>query len=852
MSIGPADGLKVIPEEATAPRRGVPSNPLTRAWLLSASLFAAASAVWGFVLRDLEPLNTELQVPWWGLMLALFVIESFVVHLHFRSETGTFSLVEIPLVFAILFSAPGPGVLAMVVGAATGLAVVRRQPVVKLAFNVANLSLHFTLSFALASLFIGGGDLLAPIGWVAVIGAATLSAVVNFSAIVLVIAITEGRFNLRQGALAVLFAVVVAIANTVQGLVAALAMVAEPWAIVLLACTAGILFIAYRGYVDEREQRQKVEFLYTSTRALREGGQSGSAVSDFLAETASMFRARTVLLYLFAAPDSGVFPALFVHRDGTVVIDDLTGTGEARARATGEVADPPRLVERAATDAALAEWLAVHDLDEALVGTLPSEERVVGVLVVGERLGNVATFTETDLRLFTTLVEHAAVSLENDQLGQALIQLREMGQELERQAKYDELTGLANRAMFSDRLDELYLDEVGTGGIVYIDLDDFKPVNDTYGHAAGDALLVQVAARIEATIRSTDLAARLGGDEFAVLLTDAEGAEALAQRLIGSLSAPYLLESGEVRIGASVGLAHRAGTPSASELVARADTALYAAKDEGKGTVVTYSDHLRRASATHKTLYSELRRAIAHEEFEVHYQPIVGLDDLAIVGAEALVRWRQPSGQLVAPDAFINEAEQSGLITSVDRLVRVQVLEQLHELRRLHPEFFVSINLSARHLRRSALVEEVAADLAASGAPVDGLVIELTESALAGDTDTAAERLGEVRALGPRIALDDFGTGYSSLSYLRTLPVDLLKIAQPFIRDLAAGDPTFVDAIVGLGQKLGFTTLAEGIEEEATVELLRGLRCDLGQGFHFARPMKLHELTRLLAQRQQA
>jgi diguanylate cyclase (GGDEF)-like protein len=403
--------------------------------------------------------------------------------------------------------------------------------------------------------------------------------------------------------------------------------------------------------------------------------------------------------------------------------------------------------------------------------------------------------------------------------------------------------------MFTGRLDELYLTEGDSGCVLYIDLDDFKPVNDTFGHAAGDALLAQVASRIEAAIRANDLAARLGGDEFAVLLSAGEQAEAVAQRLVGSLSAPFLIESSEVRIGASVGLAHRAGATSTSELILHADTALYAAKEEGKGTVVTYGDHLRSYKTGQQTLYSDLRRAIAHEEFEVHYQPIVRLDNLSIVGAEALVRWRQPSGRLVSPAEFILAAEQSGLITSVDRLVRVEVLEQLRSLRQIDPRFFISINLSARHLRRPSLVDEISADLVASAAPVDGLVIELTESALAGDTETAAARLGEVRALGPRIALDDFGTGYSSLSYLRTLPVDLLKIAQPFVRDMTAGDPTFVSAIVGLGQHLGFTTVAEGIEEERAVDMLQGIGCDLGQGYHFAHPMKLDELTELIDRR---
>ncbi len=821
------------------------STPLAGAWALAIALMLVATTIWWRWVWQSERLSSALDVPWWSLVIAFFLIESMVIHLHFRSESGTFSLLEVPLVYGLLFADPASGVVAMVFGSLLGLVLVRRQQLMKLVFNTANLSVHFTLAFALLPLFLSGRDPLSPIGWLAVLGVTSIAAAVNFSMIVLVIAITERRFDASQGMTAVLFALLVGGANTVQALVAALIMTSEPWAVILLICSAGVLFIAYRAYVAEREQRERVEFLYASTRALREGGQSGSAVASFLGESATMFRARTAMLYLFAGPDSEAAPALFTYHDREFRADAITPGEETEARRLAAANPVPTLVGGGRDSGDPPDWLADHGLREAMIGALPSDDRIVGVLVVGDRLGNVATFTETDLRLFTTLVEHAAVALENDQLGQALVQLRELGQELERQAKYDELTGLANRTMFTSRLDELYLTDGDDGCVLYVDLDDFKPVNDTYGHAAGDTLLAQVATRVEGATRSGDLAARLGGDEFAVLVSGGD-AEAVAQRLVGSLSAPFMIASNEVRIGASVGLAYRRGASSASELVLQADTALYAAKEQGKGTIVTYDDDLRAKSPHELTVYSDLRRAIAHKEFEVHYQPIVSLEDLSIVGAEALVRWRQPSGRLVSPGEFINEAEQSGLITSVDRLVRLEVLDQLESFRQHDPRFFISVNLSARQLRRPGLVKEIAADLTASGAPVEGLVIELTESALAGDTNAAATKLGELQELGPRIALDDFGTGYSSLSYLRSLPIDLIKIAQPFIRDMTGGDPTFVSAIVDLSHKLGFITVAEGIEEAQAVVTLQQVGCNYGQGYHFAHPMELSDLAELV------
>ncbi len=844
------------------PARWALPSPITGAWWLLAAIAAIGATIWFFAVRDLEPLGDGLRVHWALLGAGIFATEWLVIHLHFRSESGTFSLTELPLVLGLLFGDPGPAVVAMVAGAVLSLGLVRKQPPLKLAFNSANLLLHFALAFSIFPVFLGSHDPLSPAGWAAVASTTLLTGFINFAMIVLVIAITERRFDARKSATAVLFALAVAGANTAQALVAALTIVTEPWSAVLLVASTGVLFVSYRAYVSEREQREHVEFLYATTRSLREGGQSGSAIAEFLAGTATMFRAETVILHLFPTPDSGVKPVAFTHRqsaesDEVFAAKVVDEADQEAAQAVAAATNPPVLVEPVdrlggflqSGDAA-STWVDAQGMSDAIVGALPAEDRIVGLLMIGERLGNVAAFTESDLRLFTTLTEHAALSLENDQLGQALVQLREMGHQLERQANHDELTGLANRAVFTSRLEDMYDDDTSEDGcVLYVDLDDFKPVNDTFGHVTGDELLVEVASRISKVVRDDDVPARLGGDEFAVVLPKAAGAESLARRLIATLNEPFIIDSNEIRIGASIGVAHRSRATSAAELVQQADTALYAAKEIGKGVVMTFGDDLRASTVRQQILNSDLRRAIAEEEFEVHYQPIIDLQDLSIIGAEALVRWRLPSGQIVSPADFIDEAEQSGLITSVDRLVRIQVLERLGVMREIDPEFFISANLSARHLRRPKLVDEIAADLETANAPADGLIIELTESALAVDTEAAAAQLDEIRQLGVRIALDDFGTGYSSLSYLRSLPVDLIKIARPFIEDMSAGDPTVVSAIVGLSQKLGFMTVAEGIDNEPAVGMLREMGCDLGQGYHFAHPMPADELEAFVSER---
>ncbi len=826
----------------TRPRGGRPSR-LVGAWLLVATIAVVAAGVWWFGARGLEPVSTELEVTWWMLAVGFLAVESAVIHLHFRSESGTFSLLELPLVFGLLFAAPTDAILGLIVGAFVALRLVRRQPLLKLAFNLANLSLHITLALVVLDLALGGRDPLAPSGWLAILLATLVTATVNFSLILTAIAITEREFSAHRAVSALSFALVVSLANTVQALVAVLIVVAEPLGVLLLLCSSSVLFVAYRAYAVEREQRERVEFLYASTRALREGGDSTSAVSMFLAEAASMFRATTVMLYLFPAPDSDEGLTQFTLRDGDFRVGRVTDRAERDARALAAAVPMPSFVSR--DDVGPTGVFEDYDLSETMVGALQSPHRLVGVLVVADRLGDVSTFTATDLHLFSTLVEHAAISVENDQLGQSLVQMREIGQALEHQASYDALTGLLNRTTFAARLDEHYLSR-GDACVLYIDLDDFKLVNDTFGHAAGDGLLTQVARRLEAAVRPTDVAARLGGDEFAVLLGRATDAEAVAYRVIGSLSAPFHITANDVRIGASIGVARQAGATSASQLLEHADLALYAAKEAGKGTVATYSDDLRQDLTRRQMLQSDLRRAIAHRDFEVHYQPIVRLENLSVVGAEALVRWQHPSGRLVTPAEFIREAERVGLMTEVDRIVRHSVLEQLGALRELDQQFFVAINMAARNVFEPGLVDELASEVLASGVPPSALVLELTESVLTHDADVAVERLEEIGALGVRLALDEFGTGRSSMGSLRRLPIDLLKIARPFVADMAAGDPSFVLAINDLGRRLGFTVVAAGVEDAGVLGQLREIGCELAQGFHLGRPIDAASLRRLI------
>jgi len=820
-------------------------------WALIASIAALSLGLWGIVLPTLAIPSTELSAPWWLLALAFALVESFVVNLHFRSESGSFSLLEIPLVFGLLFTEPSLLWVAIIVGSGPSLFFIRRQAPIKVVFNVANLSLHVAVACIIFSAVLGDTSPLEPRGWIALFAATTLTSILELSCITAVIALTERQFSIRRARNTVAFGWLVATANTLQALIAVLIVVVEPWGAILLTGSTAVLFVAYRAYVSERDHRERVEFLYHSTRTLRESAETNSAVPVLLEEATSMFRAGVAELILFGSPDSGEPAMRFQLRDGDhltepvtdgrlLQIDKLTLLAEMPFLAFGEAA--PSLVRSHLDD------LGVND---AMIGTLRSDQRPIGLLIVGDRLGNVVTFTSEDLHLFKNLVEQSAVALENDQLEQALARLRELESELSLQARYDLLTGLANRNLFNTQLDErLATSPDDPLSLLYIDLDDFKLVNDRLGHSAGDLLLTEVARRIEAVIRPSDVAARLGGDEFSVMLTSQHDANAVAHRIIGTLSAPFQIGPDEVRIGASVGIAPYTASQTAATLLHEADLAMYAAKDRGKGSVAWYSSALLKDQSRQQALQTDLRRAISDEEFDVVYQPIVRLRDLEIVGAEALVRWHRSDDEILTPAAFIVEAERSGLIMSIDRLVRRLVFDHVGDFNAIAgPEFFTSLNLSARHLHDPHLVAEFEEDIEICGVDASNLIVEVTESAFVGDASMASRLLQELRALGIRIALDDFGTGYSSLSYLRELPIDFLKIAHPFIKDLVTPNgPSFVNAIASLGHNLSLTVIAEGIEDFRELNILQDLDCDLGQGFHFARPMPYRDLLKTLTE----
>ncbi len=420
----------------------------------------------------------------------------------------------------------------------------------------------------------------------------------------------------------------------------------------------------------------------------------------------------------------------------------------------------------------------------------------------------------------------------------------------------DSLTGLPNRALFKDRLEHA-MDRRDTGetplAVLFLDLDGFKSVNDTLGHGFGDDLLVEVAARLRAVVRGGDSVARFGGDEFAVLLEDRSRSPydiALAERISAVLLEPFDLRGERVHVAASIGIArHDEHAGTADQILRNADLAMYRAKAEGGGGHVMFEPEMHVGLVERVRLETDLRQAVADEQFVVYYQPMISMRTGAITGVEALVRWNHPSRGIVGPDDFIGVAEATGLIRPLGLWVLETACRQVVEWNRSigGDPLRVSVNVSPRQLRDDDFVAHVQETLLSCGLEPRLLTLEMTESVLIDNREQTLQALTAVHDMGVRVAIDDFGTGYSSLSYLHQFPVDVLKIDRSFIERLAnGGDSALVTTILRLGHSLQLETVAEGIERPQEMLMLRRQGCTTGQGFHFSPPMSAELVVELL------
>jgi diguanylate cyclase (GGDEF)-like protein len=829
----------------------------TRVWALTVVLTALALMLAVIEAPAGAPAKAPVALPWWVLAGLFYLTEAKVVHLHFGRSAHSFSMSEIPVVYGIFFFSPAEFIVARLIGAGLALVISRKQRSAKLGFNLSQFLLCSVVALGVVRLLVVPGAPFGPRDWPTAFLATSAENMVGVFAVTAAISLAEGAPQHARIPRMLLMGAVVSLTNTSLALLLITVLFVEPAASLLFAVPIIAVFVAYRAYVSERQQHEGLEMLYESTRILQRSPQIDQALVSLLDHARKMFRAEVAEV------------SLLPQVEGLEILRTSVGPGEDvhMMQPVGTALDDGRLVqcvaERRAFLLAQGEPGSAAEggrFRNAIYAPLVGESRLVGTILVANRLSDLHPFDADDLKLFQTLASHTAVALENGQLEQSLSSLSRLKEELQHKAYHDALTGLANRAFFAQSVAQR-LESTDASGLVpvvlFLDLDDFKIVNDTLGHAAGDELLASVGERIQATLRTGDLAARIGGDEFAVLLWDTPEmpvARRVAERLIGAFGSGTAQDGPTANAQVSIGVA--AGHPgfgSADELLRNADVAMYSAKARGKNRVAFFEPEMATAVAARHTLTEALQRAVAAEEFVLHYQPIFEVATGRMTGLESLVRWMHPTRGMVWPGEFIPVAETSDLILDIGRWVLDRSCRQAKEWHDRWPELRdlqISVNVAGRQLEQPDFVDQVAEVVRSSGVDPATVVLEVTETTLLQNAEDAIAKLEALRSLGVGVAIDDFGTGYSSLSYLQRFPATAIKIARDFVAvDEADADSwELASAIVSMGRALRLTVIAEGVEEPFQLERLRKLRCSRAQGYYLARPLPTDELERLFAQ----
>jgi diguanylate cyclase (GGDEF)-like protein len=623
----------------------------------------------------------------------------------------------------------------------------------------------------------------------------------------------------------------------------------------------GLALQAHRALQHERQLRLLSEQDAERRKQLVEVLRERQALLERLAFIQRLISTRRPLREVLDAIVLGVSELIGVEVAALRIIDPNDPTGLVLVASTGlspraqekmrrssvdtgaigaAVRDRRPVVMDGDADDQLSPVMRDNGVVSAMVAPALQGDQVVGTLAVGTRSPG-RKFSDGDQEVLVAFAEHAALALHD---AQTVAALKEAVSEATRRAHQDALTGLSNRVAFLENVNAA-LGEPGPMSLQFIDLDDFKIVNDTLGHPVGDELLRVVGERIVGSVRTGDAVARLGGDEFAVLLwsSSADQAEIAAERIREALGEPYHLQGHVVSIGASTGLVHRTteGPHVAEELLRDADVAMYRAKALGKGRTVVFADSMRAELQARSKLERELRRAIDAHQLVLYYQPIIDIPMSRVVGSEALLRWEHPELGTLPPSDFIAVAEETALIQAIGRQVLLDACEQTARWNDARPEqpWTVSVNVSASQLVDGRVVEHVREALSSSGLAPHHLTLELTESVLVHDIESAAGILFDLKWLGVRLAIDDFGTRYSSLSYLARLPVDVLKVDRMFVEDAPTGTShaRLAASVVALARSLQLETVVEGVESSQQLGIMLRLGCRRFQGYRWSGPV---------------
>ncbi|GAA4687782.1 bifunctional diguanylate cyclase/phosphodiesterase [Phytohabitans rumicis] len=799
----------------------------------------------GLALVDDSVTGNDLAVA--ALLLAITVgVEVVILPFVVRRDGVTVVVTEIPMVLAFFFLPPVVVVLVFTIAALVGQ-LRRRLPPVKLWFNVAR---------AAAATALAGVVLLAlppmrgvgPGTWGILFAAVATYTLATFVSVVGVFAVIQGlaagREVVRTGYRMLLMTVGV---NVAVGLIVLLVLKVTPWSALLVLGLAVVMLLMYRSYAQFLGQHRMLSELYDLSRAIGKGGQDGGLADDLLFRVRALVQAEYAALWL---PAQGRHPEVLLSArvDDSGLLDVVPTPALVRARAQEAGGRTVAAGSRFEADDALRQALRESGVKDLIVTPLRSGKAVIGTLEVVNRLGDIGDFTSGHVRVLETIAAHAGVAVENSRLVDRL----------RYDAYHDGLTALANRRRITEALEESVIVRA-PGEVVAVllfDVDRLRDVNESLGHAAGDKLLAEVAKRLRAFAPPAALVGRVGGDEFVVTLRSesADAATLLAVELREQVRDPIKFGTLTIDVDTAVGVVvHPDHGSDPATLLQRADVATTAAKSV-PGGVQLFSAGLESRSVRRLELAGDLRRALDNDELEVYFQPKVTLTDRRLVGVECLARWEHPAHGAVAPEDFVAVAEHTGQLGRLTEAVLKEGLRRCREWADADRPLSVAVNLSPRTLVDPGFPGRVDALLREYGVAPEQVTFEIKEDGVVGPNDRPLPTLRRLRDLGVRLSVDDFGTGYSSLSYLRRLPVHEVKIDRSFVQGMAtdAGDLAIVRAVVALSLQFGLTVVAEGVESELTLELLKEMGCEIGQGFLFSRPLPYERLEAWFGARTEA
>jgi diguanylate cyclase (GGDEF)-like protein len=823
---------------------------------LTASLAAVATIL---TLRTIGApiMSVDLPTVVVGPLIAalFFLAEQILVNVEFRRQAHAFNLAGVPLVLGVLLLNPETLVLARVIGAGLALAL-QRIRADKALYNVAAYAFEAAVDAAVVQALVSGHHL--PLWAVAGIVVVCLGAVDQMTAagVLVLIRLHDGVLGGGAGRQIFLPAIIISVMASMCGLniIVLLERGVVGWVLGVMLLGLGIS--GYRGYALTRRRHQSLTLVHEFVTD-GVGAESLEALAEeLLSRVRRLLRAGTAeVMILDTVPSGPAGPSPMASATSALVLtigeDDQLTIGRHDIDQTDWILirvltdEEPTLAPRNTKDRGIRRWLTDRDLQDAVIVALPLSSGLTGILTVRNRIAETATFTDEDLTLLQTLAGHVAVALRSARL------VEKLGFD----ATHDSLTGLANRAHLSTQIDLAVTAPAQDVAVLLLDLDRFKEINDVLGHPVGDRLLTVVGDRLRACVPASATVARVGGDEFAILLRDPPGSReeliALAAEVVEALSEPVHLDEAMLTPEASVGVAVSTAAHPQAELLRQADTAMYAAKSNDQ-RIAVYTPDMDRGRIERLALLADLRLSLAShpEQFVLQYQPKVDLHTGALVSVEALVRWEHPTFGVIAPDRFIPLAESTGLIERITPLVLGAALRECARRTAEGVTMTVAVNLSARNISDPDLPQRVSDALVEAGLAPELLILEITESSVMGDPEQTMPVLHQLHDLGVCLSLDDFGTGYSSLSYLQRLPVGEVKIDRSFVTGLtgdnAASSRALIRSIATLGANLGLRIVAEGVEDQATMDELRALGCDVAQGYYISRPLDTVEFTQWL------